>query len=145
MIEIEVNGVKQLIGDLRDMPEKLTSSVMLRMSQIAYDSAQKGAGRHTKTGALFQSLYNRQIPNGRQVGHDPGRAPHAAFVNFGTRPHKIYPNKRKALRWPGPNGFIFAKVVNHPGYVGDAYMVKAADDAVAQFNTILDAALKESI
>ena len=59
----------------------------------------RGAGRHFKTGALFRSLYNRSIPHGREVGHDPQAAPHALFVNFGTRAHRIYPKSKKALRW----------------------------------------------
>ena len=144
-IYIQVNGVKELLGDLKAMPEKLTGGVILNLSQVAYDSAQKGADRHTKTGALVQSLYNKKITGGRSVGHDPGRAPQAAFVNFGTRPHTIGPSKKKALRWAGPNGFIFAKLVNHPGYIGDDYIGKAKDDAISQFQTILDKAMKKAI
>jgi hypothetical protein len=34
--------------------------------------------------------------------------------------------------------------VNHPGYRGDAYLARAADDAVRQFAAIVDRALKES-
>jgi len=142
MIEITSNGLTQLIGDLRKMPAKLEKTVILRMSQIASDSAEVGAGRH---GSLRNAIENRQIVGGRAVGHDKIAGNKPLWVNFGTRPHKIYPNKRKALRWAGPNGFIFAKVVNHPGYIGDNYMLRAKDDAIAQFNTILDAALKESI
>lgn len=145
MIEIEVNGVKELLGDLNQFPEKLQGKVMLGLSQKAYDEAQRGAGRHVVTGALFQSLYNRKIADGRQVGHDPGRAPHAAFVQFGTRPHTIAPKTKKALRWAGPNGFIFAKIVNHPGYIGDPYMIKAKDSALSIFQSIIDKAMKESI
>lgn len=144
-IDIQVNGIKELIADLRALPDNLENKVILGMSQIAYDSAFKGAGRHSKSGALLQSLFNRKIPGGRSVGHDTGRAPQALWVNFGTRPHKIRPNKKKALRWAGPNGFIFAKIVNHPGYIGDPYMVKAKDDAVSQLQAIVDKTLKESL
>ncbi len=129
--------------DMQALPVKMEASVLRQMSQIAYDRAQEGAGRHSKTGALFRSLYNRSIPHGREVGHDPRLAPHALFVNFGTRPHKIYPKDKKALRWAGGGAFHFAKFVNHPGYIGDNYMQRAADDSIRQFRAIVDAATKE--
>ena len=130
--------------DLQAIPVKMEASVLRQMSQIAYDRAQEGAGRHSKSGALFRSLYNRSIPHGREVGHDPRLAPHALFVNFGTKPHKIYPKNKKALRWAGGGAFHFAKFVNHPGYRGDNYMQAAADAAVVQFAAIVTAAIKES-
>ena len=144
-ISVEVSGAKELIAELRDLPEAFQKPVINKLAAVAYDSAQKGAGRHVVTGALFQSLYNRPITGGREVGHDPNRAPHAVFVNFGTRPHQIRPKNKKALRWASGNGFIFAKLVNHPGYRGDPYMVQAKDDALAQFSTIVDKTLKEAL
>lgn len=142
-IQVRVLGADTLAKDLQAIPVKMEASVIRQMSQIAYDRAQAGAGRHSKTGALFRSLYNRSIPNGREVGHDPQMAPHALFVNFGTRPHKIYPRTKKALRWSGGGVFHFAKVVNHPGYRGDNYMQAAADAAIVQFSAIVTAAMKE--
>ena len=143
-IQVRINGADTLAKDLQALPVKLEASVLRQMSQIAYDRAQEGAGRHSKTGALFRSLYNRSIPHGREVGHDPRLAPHALFVNFGTRPHKIYPKDKKALRWAGGGAFHFAKFVNHPGYRGDNYMQRAADAAIVQFTAIVTAAIKES-
>ena len=64
-INVEVTGAKELIAELRDLPDSFQKPVILKLSQVAYDSAQKGAGRHVVTGALFQSLYNRAIPGGR--------------------------------------------------------------------------------
>ena len=143
-IQIRVNGIDAANDQLRSLPEAIEASVIRQMAQIAYDSAERGADAHTKTGAMRQSLFARAIPKGREVGHDLQRAPHALFVQFGTRPHVIEPNKRKALRWASGGQFFFAKRVNHPGYRGDAYLARAADDAVRQFAAIVDRALKES-
>jgi hypothetical protein len=137
-ITVRFLGISEARGLFEQLPKRLERQTILRMSQIAYDEAQAGAGRHHKTGALFRSLYNRQIPNGREVGHDPDAAPHALFVNFGTRPHVIRPKEKKALRWSAGGKFIFAKAVNHPGYAGDPYMVRAADESIRQFTTIID-------
>lgn len=142
---IKFEGLSEAAGTLRRLPEALEKKTILRMSQVGYDEAQRGAGRHNKTGALFQSLFNRAIPKGREVGHDPRRAPHAVFVQLGTRPHVILPNKKKALRWASGGRFFFAGKVNHPGYRGDAYLINAATLAVREFSKILDQALKEPI
>jgi hypothetical protein len=141
---VRFQGLTEATGTLQRLPAHLEKTTLLRMSQVAYDEAQRGAGRHNKTGALVQSLFNRAIPKGREVGHDPARAPHAVFVQLGTRPHEIRPKNKKALRWVAGNGFVFAGKVNHPGYRGDGYLFNAATLAVREFSAILDQALKEA-
>ena len=149
-IQVRIVGADALKGQLLELPQKLEASVLRQMAQIAYDRAQQGAGRHFKTGALFRSLYNRSIPRGREVGHDPIATrikgtdlSYDRLVIFGTKPHRIYPKSKKALRWSGGGAFAFAKWVNHPGYRGDNYMQVAADDAIRQFSAIVTAAMKE--
>ena len=66
-ISVKLQGLSEAIGTLRRLPDALEKQTILRLSQIAYDEAQKGAARHSKTGALFQSLYNRSIPRGRST------------------------------------------------------------------------------
>jgi hypothetical protein len=144
-IRVTIDGnITELQGTIQRLPATLERTVIERMSQIAYDRAQDGAGRHVVTGALLQSLYNRAIPGGREVGHDPARAPHAIFVHFGTKPHEIRPRNKKALRWASGNGFVFAKVVKHPGYRGDPYLFNAADEAVRSFRSIVDELFPEA-
>lgn len=145
-IGVKIFFREEVKAELKDFGQKLQQSVIRDLSALAQNGVEDGAARHTKrsgSGALFQSVYNRAIPNGREVGHDPQRAPHAMFVIFGTRPHIIAPKNKKALRWAGGNGFIFAKFVKHPGYIGDNYLVKAAQDALSQFREIVDQNLKE--
>jgi len=143
-IKVTIDGVEKLVGDVGRLTPALEKAVILRMSQVAYDSMQQGAGRHSKTGALFQSIYNRMLgDHAREIGHDLQRAPYAPFVIFGTKPHKIHPKNKKALRWAKGGSFKFAKWVNHPGYVGDDYFNRSADEAIRQFRTIVDAATKE--
>ena len=152
-IQVRIDGVDALRGQLLDLPKKLEASVLRQMSQIAYDKMQEGAGRHSKTGALFDSVYQRPIPHGREVGHDPLKTrlesglSYDRFVIFGTRPHPIpnpnKPRKKKALHWArGGSTFTYVSV-NHPGYRGDNYMQAAADAAIAQFSAIVTAAMKE--
>lgn len=144
-VGIRFTGLNTLATGLAKIPDDLAKSAIRQMSQIAYDSAFRGASSHNKTGALVNSLYNRVIPNGREIGHDPQIAPQALWVNLGTRPHKIRPKNKSVLRWVGAGGrFVFAKEVNHPGYIGDAYLFRAAADAIRQFAKIMDNATKEA-
>lgn len=94
--------------------------------------------KHSKTGALFASITKRREGDGWFIGHDGQRAPHWPFVHWGTRPHVIVPNKRKILRWPAGSGYAFARKVNHPGYAGDAWLVRAAAQAPAIFSRHVD-------
>ena len=142
-IRVEVIGADAAADALKAIPVKLERAVLLGMSQIVYDHAEAAADRHTKTGALRQSLYNREIPGGREVGHDPERAPHAVFVHWGTKPHDIRPKNKKSLRWAGAGGFFFSKLVRHPGYKGDAYMVEAAREAVRRMPEIVARHMKD--
>ena len=141
-ITLRLSGLSEATGTLRGLMPHLTHKTILDLSQVAFDDAFIGAGRHRKTGALVQSLFNRAVPGGRFVGHDLRRAPQAEWVNFGTRPHVIMPKNRRALRWSAGGRFFFAGKVNHPGYIGDAYIFNAARVAVQQFARILDNQLR---
>lgn len=84
------------------------------------------AARHNQTGALVQSVYLRRAGEAWDIGHDGQRAPHALFVHWGTRPHKIAPKKKGVLRWGAGGIFHFARSVNHPGNKPDPWMTRAA-------------------
>ena len=139
-------GVTIKIGDIArtmDNVKTLDGRTVQLLAQFAFDESQRGAGRHSKTGALFQSLYNRNTGNGRAVGHDTGRAPHAEFVLLGARPHDIRPSKKKALRWASGGKFFFSKLVHHPGNRADPYLFQAGDAALRNFSAFVDKAFKE--
>ena len=143
-IKLKLIGISEVEGTLKLVGGAVEKRTILGLSQVAFDEAQQGAGRHNKTGALFQSLYNRSAgPSSRAVGHDTNRAPHAGFVQLGTRPHTIKPNKKKALRFVVGNKFAFAGSVKHPGYKGDGYLIKAATTALQSLSQIIDRAFKE--
>lgn len=143
-INATIRGIETLKPELKAIAPDALRLALLRMSQQAYDYAQDAAGRHNKTGALFRSLYNRQVIGGREVGHDLRAAPHAVFVHWGTRAHIIRPKSRKALRWTSGGRFVFAKQVRHPGYAGDAWMVRAADEVVRRFSATIAEAFKDA-
>lgn len=57
----------------------------------------------------------------------------------GTPPHVITPKNKKALRWKGPDGYIFARRVRHPGTQPRAIVQPTAEKYK---DKLRDAALK---
>lgn len=77
-------------------------------------------------------------------------APYAAYVELGTRPHVIRPRNGRMLAWPKnagdrrlsgrarskvPGGFIYARVVHHPGTKAQPYLLPGAEAAVKMAGT----------
>jgi hypothetical protein len=138
MIAINIEGLDAIRQEFARLVPEVQQRVLNGMAQVAFDTAQRQADTHTKTGALARSL--RLRPEGDSawiIDHNLQSAPHALFVHWGSRPHAIRPRTKKVLRWAGNNGFIFARFVRHPGYSGDPWLVKAADEAVRQFDSIV--------
>lgn len=146
-MEIKIEGLKEAIEALRPLQDgEFTQHLLGYTAQRLFDSAWKGADKHTKTGALTRSMSGGPIPWGKNayaIGHDDKVAPHAKWVHWGTRPHVIRPKDKKWLRWPSGGGFVFAKEVNHPGYKGDPWLQRVAQSADKGFQTDIDKAAKE--
>lgn len=126
---------RQMLRLVPDLSREVTEST----AQATLEKARAAADKHTKTGALIRSLKLRRKGNNQlEVYHDEQMAPHAIFVHWGTRPHIIRPKDKKALRFvpKGGNSFVFAQIVNHPGYRGDPYLLRAREAVAQQFSRI---------
>lgn len=142
MIRIDPRSLLQLDAIrrtlLRLVPD-LSREVSSATANAAFEQARSGAMRHTKTGDLVRSLKMRGIGTNRfEIYHDQRIAPHARFVHWGTKPHIIRPKNKKVLRFVprGGNAFVFAKIVHHPGYKGDPYLVRARTAVASRFTRI---------
>ena len=62
-----------------------------------------------------------------------------------TLVHDIRPKDKRALRWVGKNGFVFAKVVHHPGTKADPFLYEAAENERININAIFDRYTSEAI
>jgi hypothetical protein len=161
LIEIRLDRLEEVYAQFAQLVPQLQKKTLKKLAQVAFDTAQRQADTHTVTGALARSL--RLRPEGESawiIDHNLQHAPHALFVHWGTRAHVIRHREKSVLRWATQNqkafakgsargaqylgkanskkfGFVFAKEVHHPGYEGDAWLVKAADEAVRQFDAIV--------
>jgi hypothetical protein len=142
----DLAGTDEIRRKLEQIGDKLAKRALAETAEEIEENVGEWAGRHTKpggTGALFRSIVARPLGDGSQweIGHDLQVAPHALFVHWGTKPHKIEPKNKKVLRWAGPNGFAFARAVNHPGYRGDPWLAEQAAAAPKIFERRVNALL----
>lgn len=134
-----------------------------RTAEEVEEYIEQEAGKHSKTGRLFASIYKRRTADGWELGHDLQVAKHALFVHWGAKPHPIFPKgaslstqqalagkfgvpkgKKLVLRWPVGGAFRFARFVNHPGYKGDPWLTRAAALAPQIFQRHVSALLAQS-
>lgn len=167
MIKIDISGDKAIQETFKAFIPKVQKQALARLGAAIHDYVKERIGKHTKSGALEQSLRIIKPEGEFVIYNDLQRAPYARFVHWGTRPHVIEPKggvyksytdaegkrvrkgikkggrERKMLRWPVAGGFRFARKVNHPGYEGDAYFVDAAAEAPRLFAEIVTQMQKE--
>lgn len=133
-IKVNVSGLESVRRQLIQIGSAGAQMALDQTAEDVEDYVRQEAAKHNRTGALVASIDKQRIPGGWEVFHDLQRAPEALFVHWGTKPHVIKPKGRaaggkNALRWSAGGAFKFAGKVNHPGYKGDPWMVRAAAKA----------------
>lgn len=138
MIDVHPQNLDEIRATFARLAPEVKDKALRKLAQVAFKTARTQVDTHTKTRALARSLTLQSAGDSAwNIGHDQQHAPYAPFVHWGSRPHIIRPKSKKVLRWAGPHGDIFARFVRHPGYDGDPWLIKAAHEAVAQFDSIV--------
>ncbi|RCG31984.1 HK97 gp10 family phage protein [Sphaerisporangium album] len=77
------------------------------------------------------------------LGFEAGpTAEYGDTVEYGGRPHVIRPREKKALSWPDAEHPV--KKVNHPGTAPQPYMRPGFDRATREFDTAIDAIVRDA-
>jgi hypothetical protein len=165
MIELTPAGLEQILATFAQLVPETKKQVVRGLADVAFATAQDQVDTHTQTGALARSLRLKSDGEGGWIiGHDPQIAPYAPFVHWGTRAHEIRAKDKQALKFPhgdifwffwgpkspqeraiimrwmkkeAPGDRAFFKWPHHPGYAGDPWLVRAADEAIRQFDAIV--------
>jgi hypothetical protein len=127
-----MDDIGSLLKKFRGVPERLERTLSIAVRMAADDASNEAKQNHDYTdrsGNLANSI-GPDGPTGSFRNNDleaivSAGAGYALFVEQGTKPHVIKPRFRKALRFPTPAGFAFAKGVKHPGTKG-RYFIKGA-------------------
>ncbi len=133
LTRIKLDGTAETKKKLAELGDVLARKALAETAEDVEEYVAHEAGKHSRDGALFRSVFNRPEGRGFAIGHDTSIAPHALFVHWGTRPHVIKPKKKKSLRWASGGAFFFSKLVRHPGYKGDPWLIRAARHAPTMF------------
>lgn len=144
---ISITGIQETFNVLNDVITKYPYQTIVEITDDIYDNATKNVSKHFKSGRLENNLdkrVNRAELEGEVFIGDQGMlvdwkgksVNYALFVHFGSKPHVIYPKKKKALRWAGLGAFVFAKKVNHTGYKGDPFMTNASQETFKNLEQI---------
>lgn len=130
-VKVDIRGFEEARRILEKISEKLSDLVEVLTKEV-HDRAVEYAP--VRTGFLRQNItYSVEGLTGRVVSE----APYSAFVEFGTRPHFIYPRRAKALRFEVGDRVIFARYVRHPSTSGQFYMRRALEDCLRRLGEIV--------
>jgi len=133
MAEVRVEGLKEFVNYLRELPRRLRRLIpelTRELFDIIYSAAPE------RTGFLRRSMSYSVTDRGAEISAE---APYAGFVEFGTRPHMIFPRRATALRFEKDGRVIFAKYVRHPGTKPHPYFRKG----IEKFDELLQTAVEE--
>ena len=145
MIRVEIEGDKEISRALRRIATAAQKAAFIgEATEEAFERSLHYIKPHTKSGTMEDSLDHRVRGHEGRVFFSPN-VPYAVYVHFGTRKHIIQPKKRKALRFETPSGFAFAKRVEHPGYKGDPFFKKAADDTFKKLGDIIERSMNAAL
>lgn len=137
-----------------DLKKMLRSNAMRSQGvRLSFRKALRLASEYAKdhhrfesdTNKLENSIESRLIADYPLEGEIrvPDSVKYGIFVHEGTRPHKIFPKFKKALRWnnAGSNRFVFAKAINHPGAKPDPFLINAVDKTIDQGIDLIESAI----
>jgi hypothetical protein len=97
------NKVIEQIGE--DILDRKAKAVMGEAQNLAATRLKVKTGKYRGSFKIVKSRLKREVVN---------TAPHALYVEKGTRPHTIKA-KEKSLRFNVGNRTVYAKQVRHPG------------------------------
>lgn len=157
---LEIQGVNELKRALRDYPkisEPILQKAIVATQFVMTKNTLKDNPVPYRTGNLLQS-FRYQI--GRLQARWTPTARYAPFVEFGTRPHPIFPVNARVLAWQkggigkyvtagsgrryyktAKGTMVFAAHVNHPGTKPHPFMSKIAKKSVPEVSKLFKSAL----
>jgi len=134
------DSAEALFAKFAGLTEKLEKNLRMAVRMAAEEAAAE-AKRTTAFQDRSSVLRNSIEPDGPFGSFAAGDltatvsagAFYASYVERGTKPHEIRPKRatqkrpRPSLRWPVEGGFMFAKVVHHPGTAPRPFLEPAVE------------------
>jgi len=114
-IELKIKRLPQILqqGAVEKSLRRAAMIAAEAYTKDIHDWIDSGRAFTPRTGNLQRSItWYMSTENSARI---IAQADYAKYVEFGTKPHAILPKRRKALKIPTAEGYIFRKRVSHPG------------------------------
>jgi len=143
MIDIKLLNIRQTFEALNGISDEKAKKSVKIVTQDVYDNVKRLASKHHQTGKMETNI--KSVVKGHAglvfiddknmlVDWQGRKINYSAFVLFGSKPHKIEAKNKKALMF---GNFRFAKSVEHPGYKGDDFLHKGANETFKNIQRLL--------
>lgn len=120
---------------------KKTTALRLMLEAKAKENAP------VKSGRLRRGIFSDQSATATSVEGrvaESADVPYAKWVERGTDPHDILPNKAKALAFMVGGSQVFSKIVHHPGTKAQWYMRNSLREMTPEIIAGYKATVKEA-
>jgi len=145
---IKVDGLKAINKKLKSIDRDLAPELISQLTQDAFKNIKKRAEKHYDTGTMEDNIFRKISKssltgivgiedNGMMVDVKGSKVNYATFVLYGSKQHIIKPNEKKSLRFSTVQGFVFSKLVHHPGYKGDNFLKDGLQDTFDNIDKII--------
>ena len=146
---MRIEGLDELLANADKVGGELQGKLFNAMNEatalVKGDAQAVKVGRFkNRTGNLRRSI-NRRV-EGPHRGVVSTSEEYGAHVEFGTRPHVIYPKKGRFLVFKNQSGQkVFAKKINHPGSKPYPFMRPAFEDNIGKIQDIYAKIAQEAV
>jgi len=113
-IELKIKRLPPILRE-KELEKRLSRAMKVAAetyTQLVHNWIEEGKAFTPRTGNLQRSITWYYKNNTARI---VAQAEYAKFVEYGTKPHIIKPLRRKALKIPTEQGYVFARKVKHPG------------------------------
>lgn len=139
---MKIEGAGKLAGALGNLM-RLAGEAPRLFAELILEEARRNAPR--RSGRLVESMMIRRTRSGYDVVMGGGGAPHAPYLEFGTRSHIIRPRRARALRFEIRGEVVYARYVIHPGSRPMGIMARAISEASKEFGKRIEKAISNAM
>lgn len=130
-ISIDSRELNRFISDIDKYSESKQNAIKKEVARATYSIQENAKLNAPVKKGFLRNKIDAIIKNASLTGQIIVKVSYGIFVHEGTKPHIIRPKLKKMLAWRSGGGrgkgFIFAKIVNHPGTKANPFLSKAVD------------------
>lgn len=137
-IQLDTRGFFTWLRSAHDQFQANAKQALGQSVALALRNARATQAFKDQSGALRRSIVRGE--RGTWVQFVAATAKHAAYVEHGTRPHRIEARRAKTLRFVQAGAVRFRRGVNHPGTKPTNFLERATHETAQAFANAVERA-----